>query len=224
MGVGVTTVGQALFQNLKLPMPTSDEKADYPILIYGGSSATGLLAIQYAALAGAEVIAVCSKRSFDTVKSFGAAEAFDYKDPDCAKKIREYTKGKLTKAFDCIAEGVSGNICAEAMGPEGGEIIHLNPIEHDRKDVTSKTILCYTATGEHIKKSSFFETPGIPEDLEFAKMFWRVTSELFAASRLRVTPPKIGKDGLGGALKGMKEMKEGKVSGVKLVYRVDETS
>jgi len=49
LGVGVSTVGQGLYQSLGLPLPGSG-KAGFPVLIYGGSTATGSLAIQYAVL------------------------------------------------------------------------------------------------------------------------------------------------------------------------------
>lgn len=49
MGVAALTVGLCLYQKLGLPTPGS-VAADFPILIYGGSSAMGSVAIQYAKL------------------------------------------------------------------------------------------------------------------------------------------------------------------------------
>jgi NADPH:quinone reductase-like Zn-dependent oxidoreductase len=51
LGVGITTIGQTLYMTLKLPLP-GDKPVDGQafVLIYGGSSATGTLAIQFAKL------------------------------------------------------------------------------------------------------------------------------------------------------------------------------
>lgn len=50
LGVGFLTVGQGLFQYLKLPLPTRPASDPQTILIYGGSTATGTLGIQLAKL------------------------------------------------------------------------------------------------------------------------------------------------------------------------------
>jgi hypothetical protein len=48
-----------------------------------------------------------------------------------------------------------------------------------------------------------------------------LATKLLASQQLTVHPAKVGSGGLEGVLDGMNQLKEGKVSGVKLVYRVD---
>ena len=248
LGVGVTTVGQGLYQSLGLPLPGSGEKTDEPLLIYGGSTATGSLAIQFAVLSGCKVVTTCSPRNFPFVKALGAAEAFDYNDPECARKIREYTGNKLTKVFDCISEGESPKISSEAIGSKGGAVSYLLNPKHDRTDVESKVrnhhlscmhplksifhtnttsrqaTLGYTITGEAFKFFGGMDVPAKPQDFEFGKTFWELATKLLASQQLTVHPTKVGSGGLQGALKGLDELREGKVSGVKLVYKIDESS
>lgn len=49
VGVGVMTTGYGLYHVLKLSLPDAvPEPSNDPILVYGGSTATGTLAIQFA--------------------------------------------------------------------------------------------------------------------------------------------------------------------------------
>ena len=51
LGMGISTVAQALYQVLALPLPEVDPTpTTQTILIYGGSAATGSLGIQFAKL------------------------------------------------------------------------------------------------------------------------------------------------------------------------------
>ncbi|KAF2772592.1 putative zinc-binding oxidoreductase ToxD [Teratosphaeria nubilosa] len=222
LGVGISTVGQGLYQSLGLPLPGSGQKAGYSILIYGGSTATGSLAIQYAVLSGCDVITTCSERNFPFVKSLGASAAFDYKDPDVAKKIREHTKDQLAYAFDCMSEKDSAKICSEAIGSKGGKVSFLLPVKPTRDDVESAVTMAYTMMGEQFNMGPR-EFPANPQDLEFGKEFWELSTKLVTSKQISVHPPHIGKDGLKGVFDGLQQLKEGKVSGQKLVYRVNET-
>ncbi|KAK5168920.1 uncharacterized protein LTR77_006229 [Saxophila tyrrhenica] len=128
----------------------------------------------------------------------------------------------MTKVFDCISEGESPKICADAVSSKGGVISYLLPAKHDRQEVENKHTLAYTVTGESFKFGPN-EVPAKPEDFEFAKKFSEISTKLLASSQVSVHPPKVGKDGLKGVIQGLDDLKQGKVSGVKLVYKVSET-
>ena len=53
--------------------------------------------------------------------------------------------------------------------------------------------------------------------------FWDLSTKLIASSQISVHPPRVGKGGLQGVFDGLEQLKEGKVSGVKLVYRIEDT-
>ncbi|KAL4971247.1 chaperonin 10-like protein [Aspergillus desertorum] len=222
LGVGIMTVGQALYQSLKLALPTEPTKTPEPILIYGGSTATGTLAIQFAKLSGYTVLTTCSPHNFDLVKSLGADAVFDYKDASAPAKIREYTNDKLRLVLDTISLEPSAKFCDGALSTSGGEYSALLGIAVDRANVNSNVTLAYTAVGEEFQ---FGDTvyPAKPEDKEFAVHFATIAEALLRDGKVKVHRPRVGKEGLKGVIEGLKLLKEDKVSGEKLVYRVDET-
>ncbi|KAF2160528.1 hypothetical protein M409DRAFT_70296 [Zasmidium cellare ATCC 36951] len=224
LGTGVITCGQSMYQSLGLPEPGDGmEKYHGFFLVYGGSTATGTLAIQYAVLSGCRVLATASPHNHALLKALGAEQVFDYRDPSCGQKIRDYTNDTLTLALDCIAENDSPKICCDAISSAGGKIGYLLKTDHPRKDdVENKFTLGYTVIGEAFEKSGRrFEAKG--EDFEYARRFWELTQKLVNAGQIAVHPPKVGADGLVGVLDGLSQLMEGRVSGVKLVYRVEET-
>lgn len=51
LGVGITSIGHALYMTMGIPSPGEGSVEGSPFfLVYGGSSATGTLAIQFAKL------------------------------------------------------------------------------------------------------------------------------------------------------------------------------
>lgn len=168
---------------------------------------------------GLNVITTCSPHNFDLVKKLGASEAFDYRDPECGKKIRAHTNDGLKYAFDCISEKPSQAICCDALSSKGGKVTNLLPVETPRKDVESAHTLAYTITGEGFKFGPA-DYPPNKEDFEFGKMFWDLSTKLFAEGKVKVHNPEVREGGLQGVFGGLKDLKEGKVSGVKLVYKL----
>ncbi|KAG0650910.1 ACT-toxin biosynthesis S2 [Hyphodiscus hymeniophilus] len=228
LGVGITTVGQGLYQSLQLPLPSKPSTEKTALLIYGGSTATGSLAIQYAKLSGLTVIVTCSSHNFDYVKRLGADAAFDYKEPTCSQQIKDYSGDSIRYAFDCISEGSSVSITVSSMSPSGGVYSTLLPVSEDEvrginPKVQTKHTLGYTVVGEAFKFGPQ-DFPAMPENFEFGKMFWELSKDLLESGKVKVHKPTVNKFGSGfkGVIEGMDYMRQGKVSGEKLVFTIDQ--
>lgn len=149
---------------------------------------------------------------------------YDYKDPECGKKINKDTDDSLKLAWDTISLKSSAEICSEALSSDatGTRYGSILPVKFPREGVESKMTMMYTIFGEEYEKAGR-TSPASPEDFAFAKKFFGITEKLLAEGKLQTHPEKVGANGLEGALQGMQDMKDDKVSGQKLVYRVAET-
>ncbi|KAE9366718.1 GroES-like protein [Stipitochalara longipes BDJ] len=222
LGLQVYTVGQGLYQSLQLPWPTEPVGADerFPILIYGGSTAMGSLAIQMAKLSGLEVITTCSPKNFAFVKSLGADKAFDYRSPATGSEIRTYTNNKLRYVWDTIGEAQSPQICADALSSSTDATLHYSTIvmnEFPRADVKTDITLAYTVFGEAFDMYGSFKVPAMPQNLEFAKKWGIVAAKLLGEKKIVPHPIDVRR-GLDKIAEGLKELEEGRVSAKKLVY------
>ena len=125
MPLRVATSTLAIFHSMGITPTLLDapltEEAAFDVLVYGGGTSTGTLAIQLLKMCGIRVLAVCSQRSFGMVKGFGADECFDYNDLECGQKIRDFTHNALDYALDCITEEGTMKICYQALGRCGGK-------------------------------------------------------------------------------------------------------
>lgn len=54
-------------------------------------------------------------------------------------------------------------------------------------------------------------------------MFIPIAEGLLKEGKIRVHPPSVRPGGLRGVLEGLQDLREGKVSGEKIVYRVKDT-
>ncbi|KAK7741722.1 hypothetical protein SLS53_004782 [Cytospora paraplurivora] len=229
LGVGITTVGQGLYQNLGLPLPPSAPGSRH-ILIYGGSTATGILGIQFAKLSGLRVVATASPHNFDYLRSLGAEEVFDYHTPteELGRQIRAYTGNKLTLAWDCSPTEESARLAALSLSDaEEGAYGNLLPLNFDVVRAANPKVtkagftMGYSAFGEAYERGGH-NFPAKPEDAVFAKGWWDLARVLLADGKVKVAKLEVNRGGAGleGVVKGLDDLREGKVSGKKLVYTI----
>ncbi|KAI3397949.1 hypothetical protein diail_10025 [Diaporthe ilicicola] len=227
LGVGITTVGQGLYQFLKLPLPTSPLSTPKPIFINGGSTATGILGVQFAKLSGLTVLTTASPHNFEYLKSLGADAVFDYHTPveELAKEIKSHTDNKLTLAWDCSPTPESTQLSALAMSDsQPGVYGALLPVKDEtlkaiNSNVSGGFTMGYTVFGEAFSRSGR-DYPAKPEDAAFGEAFWQLSGDLLAQGKFKVARMSVnqGGEGLEGVLKGLDDLREGRVSGTKLVY------
>ncbi|KAF5676518.1 ToxD-like protein [Fusarium denticulatum] len=224
-GVALITMGVGLYQHLHLPLPDEPAKQPFPVFIYGGSTAMGTTAIQLAKLGGATVISTSSPANADYVKFLGADHVLDYNSDTLVDDILKLSGGPILHVFDTHPNLTSITTSAAILQKSPSAIyISLNPgLEREVKrlnpDVTAEYILAYSATGNPwMYENKFFEA--VRADYAFQKKFVKVAEKLFQEGLLK--PARVylnrGGSGLEGILKGLVDIKEGKVSGGKLVY------
>jgi hypothetical protein len=86
-----------------------------------------------------------------------------------------------------------------------------------RSDVENNFTVAYSAIGEPFGAN----WPVSQTDYEFGVKFWRLSEGLINEGKIKAHKPDVRSGGLEAIPQGLKDLEEGKVSGVKLVYVVD---
>ncbi|KAL3423151.1 TOXD [Phlyctema vagabunda] len=222
-GVSAVTAMQAL--NLHLDIPWADEvekegKTDKgsAVLIYAGSTTVGMFAIQIAKKAGCTVVTTASPHSFDLVKSYGADHVFDYRSLNAVNDIKKAFP-HISRALDCISEGNSTNFCAEVLKQNGGKVITLLDTKTKVPGIEARMIMSFQLLGREFAWLPPIgpKFPASSSDREGLARFYGSLSTL--VKELRPPPVGVLDGGFDSVLEGLSNLREGKVSGCKLVVK-----
>lgn len=158
------------------------------------------------------------------MKSLGASEVFDYKEPELGPKIRAFTQDRLKVAWDPISTPESAQICAEALSSNSTGCRYASFLgnKSPRADVESVGTNLYTVWGESFKTGQL-EYPASREDFDWAKRFMVLAETLLAQGSVKPHREMVRTGGLEGVAAGLDDLKNGLVSGGKLVYRIADT-
>jgi len=127
------TSAYSLFSILGVPRPSGKQVAENTgIVIWGASSSLGTVAVQLAKIVGLKIYATAGPTNFEYVKSLGATEVFDYRDPQVVSKIIEAAKTSgvsINLGYDTVSDGKTSQAAGEVLSAFGkGRLVIVLPL------------------------------------------------------------------------------------------------
>ncbi|KAF2095565.1 zinc-binding oxidoreductase-like protein ToxD [Rhizodiscina lignyota] len=214
------TAAVGLYQRMGLPLPWKPATESIPLVIYGAASAVGTYTIQFAVKSNIHPLICVAGRGIAHVEQFIDKSKgdciIDYRDGDDAvvKGLQDAvakTGKKLMYAYDAVSEkGSYVNIC-KVLDPNGGKI----------------TVVLPGKKYEEIPKSVEFSMTAVgsvhAEDSDFGNVFSKYIGRALGQGWFKAQPQEVVPGGLGGVEQALKNLKEGKASAVKYVFRIADT-
>ncbi|KAF4346019.1 oxidoreductase [Fusarium beomiforme] len=214
--VGIVTASIALFKGLGLPMCEKSVDGPGAILIWSGASSVGVSAVQIANSLGWPVYVTASPKHHEWLKTMGAVDAWDYRDPQVAQKIAQTSKSsglEIRGVVDARSDETSFNSVAEILAtadtaPEV-KLTTLAPWPADKtlpRGVELYHTNCSRLTTDYLDIASW--------------LFGRWLSESLKDGRIKPVPrPRIFEGGLEATQEMLTTLKSG-ASGEKFVLKV----
>ncbi|PYI32194.1 GroES-like protein [Aspergillus indologenus CBS 114.80] len=228
-GAGPATMALALGDQLGLSIDAdaapNEPKAEF-VLVYGGSTATGTMALQFLRRAGYLPIATCSPKNANLVRSYGAEAVFDYHTEDCAAQIRKYTRNTLRYVLDCITEPSTVDLCLRSIGRAGGKYCGLEAFSEElrsRKAVSMDWVLALSIFGKQIALDKGYGREANPNHRALGRKMFEKVERMLQHHELRPHPVRVMDEAWEEIPQGLALLKMKKVSAEKLVYIVDPT-
>ncbi|KUI61326.1 Enoyl reductase LovC [Cytospora mali] len=166
------------------------------------------MSFEQASTAGLKPIVTCSPENTALLKSLGAVETFDYRSPACGMQINHYTKGKLSRALDCISTAETMSMCYEAIGASGDRYLALDPIsthvKYTRRDVLADWMVAFTVFGAPVKSGGVYGRPAMPQHRALASRLFALVERLIEEGMLKAPPFQVRSGGLEAVAGGVK--------------------
>ncbi|KAL1798205.1 hypothetical protein ACET3X_002242 [Alternaria dauci] len=210
------TAAIGLHQRMHLPDPWTPATAPIPLVVYGGAGAVGAFTIKLAQRANIHpIIAVAGKGEKFVEGLIDRSKGdtiIDYRKGDEAvvNGIKEALKGqKLYYAFDAVSEHNSYTNIVQVLEPEG----HLTLVLLGKK---------YEGIPESVKRTETMVGTAHGEDSDYAFIMFRYMARGLAEGWFTPHPYEVVPGGLEGVQKGLRDLKDGKASAVKYVFKIGE--
>ncbi|QDS69940.1 hypothetical protein FKW77_001965 [Venturia effusa] len=220
------TAALGLYQRLGLPEPWQRNSpvgkpfAAEPLVIWGAGSAVGCYALQLAARSNIHPLLCVAGKSVDHVRQFidtSKGDAIiDYR-PGTDKVVAELKKHlngrKLRFAFDAVSEHGSYQALSSILDVDEGRITLVLPGK-EYPEIPPSIDKTITSVGSVHKDE---------EDKDFAYVFFRFFARGLREGWFKGQPTQTVPGGLGGIQKALTDLKEGRASAIKYVFKIEET-
>lgn len=229
------TAAFGLYQRLGLPPPWRPTTAPIPVIIYGAAAAVGSFAIQLARQSNIHPLICVAGRGIPHVEGLidpsKGDVVLDYRDGDeqLVQNLKAAVKnagGQVEYAFDAVSEhGSYENIC-KVLDHNSGKITLVLPGK-DYKEIPETVEKSTTTVGaaqigtdsDPWQKKTGMQTG----NEEFAMAFFRYFARGLQKGFFKGHPYEVVPGGLAGIQGALQNLKDGKASAVKYVFRLADT-
>lgn len=230
------TAAIGLYQRLNgLPLPWHPTTKPTPLIVYGAASAVGAYAIKLARLSNIHPLICVAGRGIPFVESLidksKGDVILDYREGDDKlvqnlKSAVDKAGGKVEYAFDAVSEhGSYKNIC-KVLDHQTGQITLVLPVKDDSAipSTIQQSATMVGAVHASMDQNQFQkETGSKTGNTDFGFVMFRFFGRGLQEGWFQGHPQEVVPGGLAGISGALKNLKEGKASAVKYVFRLEET-
>ena len=229
------TAAFGLFQRLHLPSPWHPTLAPIPLIIYGAASAVGSYTIQLAQQANIHPLICVAGRGISHVETLidqsKGDVILDYRkgDENLVQDLMTAVQnagGKVEYAFDAVSDhGSYSNIC-KVLDHRVGRITLVLPGKEYKEIPLSVEKSLTTVGAAHLETDTdpWQKKTGMSSGNEdFAMAFFRYFGRGLQKGFFKGHPYEVVPGGLSGVQGALQDLKDGKASAVKYVFRIEDT-
>ena len=225
------TAAFGMYQRLSLPLPWHPTTKPTPLIIYGAASAVGSFALQLAVQSNIHPLICVAGRGIAHVENLVDKKkgdvVLDYRKGDeklvqDLKAAVQQAGGAVEYAFDCVSEHHSyQNIC-EVLDHKTGQITLI--LLRDFPEIPDTVTQSITYVGHAHGDTEWQDKAGtLVGSEDFAYTFFRYFSRGLDKGYFKPHPFEVVPGGLDGLQTGLQNLRDGKASAVKYVFRIADT-